>query len=93
VSDPYEVDDQGRPVVADHGADDPLRRQGEATLRFVALTTVVGLAIIAILAVVISGARGVMILVGLVYLITSLTAYLYLRRTLNARLGRGAPPA
>jgi hypothetical protein len=77
--------------------DDPLRRQVEATLRFMALTTVIGLVIIAILAVLLSGARGVMILVGLVYLVTSVTAYWYLRRTLNARLKRagsaGAPPA
>jgi hypothetical protein len=87
VPDPYQVDDEGNPV-----ADDPLRRQVEATLRFMAMTTVAGVVIIAILAVVLSGARGVLILVGLVYLVTSVTAYVYLRRTLNARLKRGAPP-
>ena len=88
MSDPYEVDDEGNPV-----ADDPLRRQVDATLRFTAMTTVAGVIIIAILAVVLSGARGVLILVGLVYLVTSVTAYVYLRRTLNARLKRAAPPA
>ncbi len=88
MSDPYEVDDAGDPV-----ADDPLRRQVDATLRFMAMTTIAGLIVIAILAVVLSGARGVLILVGLVYLVTSVTAYVYLRRTLNARLKRGAPPA
>jgi uncharacterized membrane protein YqjE len=88
VADPYELDDQGKPV-----ADDPLRRQVEATLRFMALSTVAGLVIIAILAVAISGIRGVLIFVGVVYLLTSVAAYWYLRRTLNARLKRGGPPA
>jgi hypothetical protein len=87
VPDPYAVDDAGNPV-----GDDPLRRQVEATLRFMAMTTVAGVIIIAILAVVLSGARGVLILVGLVYLVTSVTAYIYLRRTLNARLERAAAP-
>jgi ABC-type bacteriocin/lantibiotic exporter with double-glycine peptidase domain len=88
MADPLEVDDEASP-----GADDPLRRQVEATLRFMALTTVIGLVVIAILAVLLSGARGVMILVGIVYLVTSVTAYWYLRRTLNARLKRAALPA
>ncbi len=87
MADPYEVDDEGNPV-----ADDPLRRQIEATLRFMALSTVVGLVIIAILAVVLSDARGVLILVGIVYLVTSAGAYWYLRHNLMARLKRGAPP-
>jgi hypothetical protein len=93
VADPSEVDDQGGPVAKGRPADDPLRRRVEATLRFMALTTVIGLIVIAILAVLLSGIRDVMILVGLVYLLTSVTAYWYLRRTLNARLKRGAPPA
>jgi hypothetical protein len=63
-----------------------LRRQVETTLRFVALSTVVGVVIIAILAALISGSRGVLILVGLVYLVTSTVAYFVLRRNLNARL-------
>ncbi len=88
MADPYEVDEQGNPV-----ADGPLRRQVEATLRFMALATAVGLMIIAILAVLLPGIRGVMIFVGVVYLLTSVTAYWYLRRTLNGRLKRGAPPA
>jgi hypothetical protein len=79
--------------MADPYERDPLRRQVEATLRFMAMATVAGVIIIAILAVVLSGARGVLILVGLVYLVTSVTAYLYLRRTLNARLKRAASPA
>jgi hypothetical protein len=87
MADPHEVDDEGNPVT-----DDPLRRQVDATLRFLALTTAIGLVVIAILAVLLSGVRGVMVLVGIVYLLTSATAYWYLRRTLNARLKRAAPP-
>jgi ABC-type bacteriocin/lantibiotic exporter with double-glycine peptidase domain len=98
VADPYEVDDQGNPVAEadsageiDPVATEALRRQVDATLRFMALSTVVGLVIIAILAAVLSDIRGVMILVGFVYLVTSAAAYWYLRRTFNARLARGIP--
>jgi hypothetical protein len=80
------VDDEGNPV-----ADDPVRRQVEATLRFMVRATVVGVVIIAILAALFSGIRGVMILVGIVYLVTSLTAYVYVRRRFNASLGRSRP--
>jgi Flp pilus assembly protein TadB len=100
VADPYEVDDQGNPVAeadsvreGDPAAQEALRRQVEQTLRFMRLSTVIGVVVIAILAVVLSDIRGVMILVGLVYLVTSVTAYWYLRRTLDARLKAGAPPA
>jgi hypothetical protein len=85
MADPYEIDDEGSPV-----ADDPLRRQIEATLRFMALTTVIGLVVIAVLAVVLADVRGVMILVGIVYLLTSVAAYWYLRRSLMGRLRRDA---
>lgn len=100
MPDPYEVDDEGNPVAeADSVAEAPadpaeveeLRRQIDQTLRFVALSTVVGVVIIAILAALISGSRGVLILVGLVglvYLVTSTVAYFVLRRTLRARLAR-----
>lgn len=101
MADPYEVDDDGNPVAeVDSGAEgdppaerDPaateaLRRQIEVTLRFMALSTVVGLVIIAILAVVLADERGVLILVGIVYLFTSIAAYWYLRRNFMARLAR-----
>jgi hypothetical protein len=86
VTDPYEVDDEGNPV-----AEDPLRRQVEATLRFMALTTLIGLVIIAILAIAISSIRGVLILVGFVYLVTSVAAYWYLRRKFTGRLTSPPP--
>jgi hypothetical protein len=102
VADPYEVDDQGNPAAeadsaaeVDPAATEALRRQVDATLRFMALSTIVGLVIIAILAIAVADIRGVMILVGFAYLVTSAAAYWYLRRTFNARLERGvtvAPP-
>jgi ABC-type bacteriocin/lantibiotic exporter with double-glycine peptidase domain len=88
VTSPDEVDDEGNPRT-----DDPLRRQVDATLRFMALTTVIGLVIIVILAIAISNIRGVLLLIGFVYLLTSVAAYWYLRRTLNARLKSGVRPA
>jgi hypothetical protein len=100
MADPYEVDDQGNPVAeadsvaeVDPAATDVLRRQVDATLRFMALSTIVGLVIIAILAAVLADIRGVLILVGFVYLVTSAAAYWYLRRTFNTRLERGVPAA
>ena len=42
-------------------------------------------------AVVLADVRGMMILVGFVYLLTSVAAWVYLRRTFNARLARGVP--
>jgi hypothetical protein len=83
MADPDEVDDPE--------ATEALRRQVEATLRFMALSTVVGLVVIAVLAVVLKDIRGVLILVGFVYLLTSAGAYWYLRRNFRARLARGAP--
>jgi ABC-type bacteriocin/lantibiotic exporter with double-glycine peptidase domain len=100
VADPYEVDDQGNPVAeadtvpeGDPAVQEALRRQVEQTLRFMRLSTVIGVVVIAILAIVLSGIRGVMILVGLVYLVTSVTAYWYLRRTLDARIKRAGSAA
>jgi hypothetical protein len=77
----------------DQAATEAMRRQIEATLRFMALSTVVGLVVIAVLAVVLKDIRGVLILVGIVYLLTSAGAYWYLRRNFIARLARGVPSA
>jgi hypothetical protein len=100
VADPYEVDDEGNPVAEadsvaeiDPAATEALRRQVDATLHFMALSTIAGLVIIAILAAVLADIRGVLILVGFVYLVTSAAAYWYLRRTFNTRLERGIPVA
>ena len=93
MPDPYEVDDDGNPVAEAEAAADPaegdlLRRQIEATLRFVALSTIVGVVVIGVLAAILADERGVLILVGCVYLITSVVAYLVLRRNLMGRLKR-----
>lgn len=100
MADPYEVDAEGNPVAeadsvgeVDPAATEALRRQVDATLRFMALSTIIGLVVIAILAIVLSDIRGVLILVGFVYLVTSAAAYWYLRRTFSARLERGVPVA
>lgn len=100
MSNPYEVDDEGRPVTEAEAASAPdpaaeaaLRRQIEQTLRFMRLQTALGIVVIVVLALLVSSIRGVLILVGIVYVVTSLVAYWYLRRNFTARLGRGVPSA
>jgi hypothetical protein len=100
VSNPYEVDDEGRPVAEaepaaapDPAAEAAIRRQIDQTLRFMRLQTALGIVVIVALALLVSSIRGVLVLVGIVYLVTSLAAYWYLRRNFNARLRRGAPSA
>jgi hypothetical protein len=100
VSNPYKVDDEGRPVAeatpvepADPAAEAVIRRQIEQTLRIMALSTLIGLVVIVVVAVVVPSIRGVMILVGIVYLLSSLAARWYLRRQFLSRLkgpGSGA---
>lgn len=93
MSNPYEVDDQGRPAAEAESAEGPdpvqeavIRRQIEQTLRVMALSTLVGLIVIVVIAVVVPSIRGVMILVGIVYLLSSLAARWYLRRQFMSRL-------
>ena len=93
MPDPYEVDDEGNPVVAAEPADEPdpaaeavLRRQIEQTLRAMALSAVIGLIVIVVIAIAVPSIRGVMILVGIVYLASSLAARWYLRRQFMSRL-------
>jgi uncharacterized membrane protein YqjE len=74
-------------------AEEVLRRQIEQTLRFMALSTLIGLIVIVVIAVAVPSIRGVMILVGIVYLLGSLAARWYLRRRFMSRLegpGSGA---
>ena len=87
MSNRYEVDDEGRPVAEAEsgGAPDPdaeavIRRQIEQTLRIMALSTLVGLVVIVVIAVAVPSIRRVMILVGIVYVVSSLAARWYLRR-------------
>jgi hypothetical protein len=104
VSNPYEVDDEGRPAAeagteaeaesadaSDPAAEAAIRHQVAQTLRVMALSTLVGLVVIVVLAIAVSSIRGVMILVGIVYLLSSLGAQWYLRRRFVAQLkGPGA---
>jgi hypothetical protein len=98
VPDPYEVDDEGNAVAeaepaagSDPATEAAVRRQIEMTLRTMALSTVIGLVVIAILAIAVPSIRSVLILVGIVYLVTSLAARWYLRRKFLSQLkGPGA---
>jgi Flp pilus assembly protein TadB len=93
VSNPDEVDDEGRQVAEaepaaapDPAAEAAIRHQIEQTLRVMALSTLIGLVVIVIVALVVPGIRSVMILVGIVYLLSSLAARWYLRRRFLSRL-------
>jgi uncharacterized membrane protein len=95
VPDPYEIDDEGRPVaeaddteVRDDAEEAAMRRQIETTLRFMRLQTIVGLVVILALIAFLSDIRGVLILVLIIFAFSSFGAYWWLRRNLNARLGR-----
>jgi hypothetical protein len=99
VPDPYEVDDEGNPVVEAEPAVDPsaeegaMRRQIETTLRFMRLQTAIGIVVILALIIFVSSIRGVMVVVGIIFAFSSLGAYWWLRRNLNSRLGGSAPRA
>jgi hypothetical protein len=100
VSDPHQVDDDGNPVAGAEAASGPdpaaeavMRRQIEQTLRFMRLQTAIGLVVIVVLAIILSDIRGVLLLVGFVYVLTSLGAYWCLRRNFMARLEGARPGA
>ncbi len=65
-----------------------MRRQIEQTLRFMRLQTAVGIVVIIVLIIFASSIRGVMVLVLVIFALSSAGAYWWLRRNLNARLGR-----
>jgi uncharacterized membrane protein YqjE len=75
------------------------RQAAERLLRLVLLSTLAGVVVIVVLAIVISDQRGLLLLVGAVYVLTSLGAYFSLRRSLNREVARrerqeieGEPP-
>jgi hypothetical protein len=70
-----------------------MRRQIETTLRFMRLQTTLGIVVILALIIFVSSIRGVMVVVGIIFAFSSLGAYWWLRRSLNARLGGSAPRA
>jgi hypothetical protein len=81
------------PVAESGPAADPtaqaasMRRQIETTLRFMRLQTAVGVIVILGLIAFMSNIRGVLVLVLIIFTFSSLGAYWWLRRNLNARLG------
>lgn len=64
------------------------RAAADRLLRWVLLSTLVGLLVIVVLAVAISDQRGLLLGVGAVYLITSLAAYFTLCRSLAREVAR-----
>ncbi len=67
---------------------DLLKRQVDRTLKSVARSTAVGVVVLVVLALLISGSRGILLIVAAVYLITSVSAYIVLRRNLHARIAK-----
>jgi len=92
VPDPYEVDDGGN-AVAEAPEEAAMRRQIERTLRFMRLQTTIGIVVILALIIFASSIRGVMILVLVIFSLSSLGAYWWLRRNLNSRLKGSGPGA
>jgi hypothetical protein len=68
-----------------------MRRQIETTLRFMRLQTAIGIIVILALLIFMSSIRSVLVLVLIIFTFSSLGAYWWLRRSLNARLGAAAP--
>jgi len=64
------------------------RRAADRLLRWLLLSTLIGVVVIVVLAVVISDQRGLLLAIGAVYLITSLAAYFTVRRGLARELAR-----
>lgn len=64
------------------------RQAADRLLRWVRISTVAGLLVIVVLAIVISDQRGLLLAIGAVYLITSVAAYFSLRRSLAREFAR-----
>lgn len=64
------------------------RQVADRVLRWLLLSTLFGVVIIVVLAIAISDQRGLLLLIGAVYLLTSLAAYFTLRRSLSRELAR-----
>ena len=64
------------------------RQAADRILRMLLLSTLVGVVVVVIAAIVVSEHRGILLLVGAVYLLTSLAAYFTLRRSLARELAR-----
>lgn len=86
MPDPQELD-ENRPAADPTAEQAAIRRQIETTLRFMRIQTVVGIVVILGLIAFVPSIRGVLILVEIIFVFSSLGAYWWLRRNLNSRLG------
>jgi uncharacterized membrane protein YqjE len=64
------------------------RQAADRILRWLLLSTAIGVVVIVIVAIIVSDQRGLLLAVGAVYLVTSLAAYFTLRRSLERELAR-----
>ena len=64
------------------------RQAADRLLRMLMLSTLIGVVVIVVLAIIVSDQRGLLLLIGAVYLITSLAALFTLRRTLKREVAR-----
>ena len=64
------------------------RQAADRLLRMLMLSTVIGVVVFVVLAIVISDQRGLLLVIAAVYLVTSLAAQFTLRRSLNREVAR-----
>jgi uncharacterized membrane protein YqjE len=64
------------------------RQAADRLLRMLLLSTVIGVVVLVVLAIVIPDQRGLLLAIAAVYLVTSLAAQFTVRRTLNREVAR-----
>lgn len=64
------------------------RQAADRLLRMLLLSTVIGVVVLVVLALVVPDQRGLFLLIAAVYLVTSLAAQFTLRRSLNREVAR-----
>jgi uncharacterized membrane protein YqjE len=64
------------------------RQAADRLLRMLMLSTVIGVVVIVIVALLVPDQRGLFLLIGAVYLVTSLAAWFTIRRSLNREVAR-----
>jgi uncharacterized membrane protein YqjE len=72
------------------------RKAADRILRMLLLSTLIGVVMIVVAAIVVADHRGLLLAIGAVYLVTSLAAYFTLRRSIERELARQsgqAPPS
>ncbi len=64
------------------------RQAADRLLRMLMLSTLIGVVVIVVLAIIVSEQRGLLLLIGAVYLVTSLAAQFTVRRSLRREVAR-----